>query len=47
MTYEHRAQGEAVFYFGEDGDKFYMVIGGSVGIWVPSNEALSLKARKD
>lgn len=47
MKYEYKAQDEAVFYYGEDGEKFYMIIGGRVGIWVPSNDALSLKARKD
>ncbi len=35
MKYEHMRAGEAVFKFGEYGDKFYVILKGEVCVKIP------------
>ena len=35
MQHEYHPAGYKIFDYGDEGDKFYMIIEGSVSIWVP------------
>ena len=44
MQIEYFAAGKNVINYGEIGDKFYIIVQGQVGVWVPFNFSKALKA---
>lgn len=45
MKYEKFERGQVVFHYGDQGDKFYLIIEGQVDVWVPKNFKIDLKQR--
>lgn len=46
LTYEFYQKGSTVFKYKDFGDKFYIIIGGKAGVWIPKGEVLNQKDAK-
>ena len=43
LTYKFIAEGQDVITYGEVGDKFYIILSGTVSIWVPDTQKVEVK----